>query len=247
MLNIDQISVRYDTRPVLEAFSVTIHKGSFIGLVGPNGAGKSTFFLAASGQLKPADGQITFDNRDIYLENIWHKSQVGYVHETPFLYPGLTVDEFLNFIGGVKRVPVAQLQNAIAELVDTMMLSEHQYKLNSELSMGMRKKVAIAAALLGPPRILFLDEALNGIDFESAFRIKERLRSFVKNGGTVLLSTHVLEVVEKLCDRYLLLNDGQLLADLQAAEIQAHKKKTNDIEQFLLEMLRGKSKSDNLS
>ncbi|MFQ5752797.1 MAG: ABC transporter ATP-binding protein [bacterium] len=208
-----------------------------MGLVGPNGAGKSTMLLAVSGQFRPDSGLIYYAGKDIYQENLWFKKRIGYVHEVPFLYPDLTVEDFIRFVAGVKKIPTEKLESEISVLFDRLLLAEERNKLTSDLSLGMRKKVAIAAALLGSPVILFLDEALNGVDFESTFHIKTLLREFVAQGGIVVLSTHVLEVVEKFCDRNLILKDGRLIADLSGDELANLKRSEAGLEGHLVELL----------
>ena len=211
---IENISVGYGGSQVIKSFSAEITPGSFVGLLGPNGAGKTTLLYAISGQFKPDEGSITCGDKDIFKHNLWFKYKIGYVHEAPFFYPKLTVEDFLYFIAGVKRVPNERCESEINSLLEAVLLTKHRTKRTSELSMGMRKKLAIAAAFIGSPEILFLDEALNGIDFEGAFHIKEKLKEFVDQGGAVILSSHVLETVEKLCSRNLIIKDGELLADI---------------------------------
>jgi ABC-2 type transport system ATP-binding protein len=239
-LLLNNIRTGYGGDPVIADLSLTIASGSFIGLLGPNGAGKSTLLLTIGGQFRPDAGRITYAGKDIYENNLWFKRKTGYVHESPFLYPRLTVTEFLRFVGGVKGVPKPGLSEVITRLLKDCQLEAQSMKLCAELSMGMRKKVLIAAALLGEPELVLLDEALNGVDFESAYHIKALLSNFVKRGGTVILSTHVLEVVEKLCDRYLILQDGRLAADLDA-EALAKATETPDargLEAYLIDILK---------
>jgi ABC-2 type transport system ATP-binding protein len=237
-LQVQRIELAYDDYVVLADFSLDLHRGSLIGLIGPNGAGKTTLMLALSGQFRPRKGTILFNGMDIYRHNREFKHRIGYVHEAPFFYAHLTAAEFLHFIAQVKRVPAGERTLRIDEILAQVCLTEDQDKLTGELSLGMKKKLAIAAALLGNPSLLVLDEALNGIDVESAYRIKEVLRKFVAGGGTVLLSTHVLEVIEKLCDRYLVLKAGRLLADVQAAEWKAARTDSDEgLEEYIIHLL----------
>jgi ABC-2 type transport system ATP-binding protein len=219
LIRIEDIAVSYGGGPVIYGLSTDIEGGTLVGLIGPNGAGKTTLLLSAAGQFKPVRGHVYFDGSDVYEHNRDYKGKVGYVHEDPFFYPYLTAEDFMRFVAGVKGVPEDDVEGQIHSLLKLVNLWEDREKVTSALSMGMRKKLAIAAAMAGRPRILFLDEALNGIDIESTYRIKRWLRDFVAAGGAIILSTHTLEVVEKLCDRYLLLKEGRVIADLKADEV----------------------------
>ena len=234
LLQIINLEISYNETPVIKNLSFNIKKGSFIGLIGPNGAGKTTLLLSISGQFRPGNGEIQFQDKNIYVKNLEYKKAIGYVHEKPFFYPYLTVVDFLRFVAGIKNVSPDVVEEQIQALLITVNLHNERQKLTSALSQGMSKKLAIAAALLGPPQIIFLDEALNGIDFESSFKIKEALKKYVDKGGTIILSTHVLEVIEKICDRYLVLKNGEIIADILAGEFQNSEK---DLEKYLIELL----------
>jgi len=237
-LRAKEVSLAYDSEVVIANLSLELSCGSLVGLIGPNGAGKTTLLLALSGQFHPRQGVITFQDQDIYQQNRIYKYRIGYVHEAPFQYPYLTVEEFLYFIGSIKNLKKGELADRIERVLQQVCLQEERRKLTGELSLGMKKKLAIAAALMGNPSLLFLDEALNGVDVESAYRIKEVLRTFVAGGGTVLLSTHVLEVIEKLCDRYLVLKAGRLLADVQATEWKAGRAGLSEgLEEYIIRLL----------
>lgn len=238
-LQIKNISVGYGGPQVIQNLTVTLSPGSFVGLLGPNGAGKTTLLLNISGQFKPDEGVVEYKQKDIYKNNLWFKRKIGYVHESPFFYPNLTVTEFMQFVAGIKKIPRETSDTEITTLLENILLFDQRTKLTSQISMGMRKKLAIASAFLGSPEIVFLDEALNGVDFESAFHIKEILTQFVGQGGMVILSSHVLETVEKLCSRNLILNDGKLIADLSAGKLEEINKKGQSLEGHLVEMLSG--------
>lgn len=234
LLQIENLEIAYNEEPVIKNLSFDIQSKSFIGLIGPNGAGKTTLLLSISGQFRPNNGEIKFHKKDIYKQNLEYKKALGYVHEKPFFYPYLTVEDFLRFVAGIKEVSRTEVEKQINELLQTVNLQDDSKKLTSALSQGMGKKLAIAAAMLGPPQIIFLDEALNGVDFESSFQIKNALKEYVTNGGTVILSTHVLEVIEKICDRYIFLKNGKIIADIIAREFQNSGK---DLEKYIIELL----------
>lgn len=239
-LEMTNIELGYGQKPVIENLSLSLQPGSLIGLIGPNGAGKTTLLLAASGQFRPARGTISCGGMDIYQDNLAYKYHTGYVHEVPYAWPWLTVAEFLAFTGRVKKVAIAEIPAQIDQLLQAVLLEAERQKLTGDLSQGMRKKLAIAAAFMGQPPLVFLDEALNGVDIESVYAIKQLLRSHAQAGGTVILSTHVLEVIEKLCDHYVVLQSGRVIADLDAAEWKAgHGQRAGGLEEYIMALLQG--------
>ncbi|MBN1562031.1 ABC transporter ATP-binding protein [candidate division KSB1 bacterium] len=233
-LSIANLILAYDKKPVVRDVTLDIKPGTVVGLIGPNGVGKTTFLLSISGQFRPRSGSIHFLDRDIYIDNYQYKKQIGYVHENPFFYAHMTAEDFLIFIARVKGMLRKDIEAQIDALLRAVRLHDERAKLTKHLSQGMRRKLAIAAAFIGSPKIIFLDEALNGVDIESAFQIKKLLLDFVKNGGAVVLSTHVMEVIEKLCDRYIIFKSGQIIADLSACEFEYV-----DLEQRVLTLLQG--------
>lgn len=239
ILKASHLEIGYDNLPVIRNLSLSVKSGSLVGLIGANGAGKTSLLLALSGQFQPRSGQISFNESDIYEDNIGFKMRIGYVHEKPFFYPYLRVEEFLHLVARIKGIPTSDIMSQIESSLESVSLHEERMKPASQLSMGMGKKLALAAALLGDPQILFLDEALDGIDVESAFRIKIMLRKMADDGKTVLLSTHVLDVIEKLCDRYVILKHGEIIADLDASEFKQMNLDTNgtDLEAFVVRLL----------
>ena len=241
ILEITDVDLGYEDNLVITNLNLTIDSGTFIGLVGPNGAGKTTFMSAASGQFLPQKGSIVYRGQDIYADNRNYKYKTGVVHEVPFCYPYLTVSDFLKFIEQIKMDKHKNLCSKTDEILEIVSLENEKNKLCSQLSMGMQKKLAIAAALTGSPEIIFLDEAFVNIDFESLFKIKRHLRDFTNNGGTVLFSTHILEVVEKICDRYIIMVKGKLIKDLTVDEFSRllESRPEIDFEKFILGLISG--------
>ena len=239
IMEVHNISISYGIDPVITELSLELHSNSFIGLIGPNGAGKTTLLLSLSGQLRPQQGQIIFENFDIYQRNLDFKGKIGYVHENPFFYSYLTLEEFLYFVGRIKKVGKNKIDSQVESMLRLVSLYDKREERTSILSMGMRKKLAIGAALINDPQIIFLDEALNGIDIEAAFQIKQFLKEFVSKGGTVILSSHVLEVIEKICDRYIVLKGGKILADLASTDCKSTDpaKIDDDLEKHIIHLL----------
>lgn len=233
LLEAERITVGYDGPPVIEDLTVSVHTRSFVGLIGPNGAGKSTLLKCLAGQFRPESGRVFYRDLDVYQENVEFKRLISYVHENPFFYPYLNAEEFLDFISRIKRVPKEDIPEKVESVLSTVQLLDQKKKLTADFSLGMRKKLAIGAAMLGDPGLIFLDEALSGIDVEGVFQIKQWLADLAVDGGTVILSSHTLEVLEKICDRFLVLKGGKIIADLKSDQFQ-----TPDLESRILQLLK---------
>jgi ABC-2 type transport system ATP-binding protein len=239
LIRIENAVISYGNDPIISGLSTTIESGTFVGLIGPNGAGKTTLLMSMSGQLRPLGGHIYLNDEDVYESNLKCKRNVGYVHDNPFFYPYLTAEDSLRFVASVRNVHEQDAKQQIRTLLTVTDMWDERDKLTSALSLGMRKKLAIAASMIGEPRVLFLDEALSGIEPASAFRIKRTLREFVSAGGIVVLSTHVMEAVETMCDRYLVLAKGKVVADLRAEDISGvgSVRVGSDLEEYITRLL----------
>lgn len=183
----------------------------FVGLIGHNGAGKSTLLRMLTGLLQPTEGTVEVDGVDVHGDPQAARRRLGAVPERPALYEYLTAREWLEFVAEVRGGA-----DAIDGLLQAMDLSGDADRLIREFSQGMRRKAALAAALLGDPAVVVLDESLNGLDPPSAARVKRLLRDRVDAGATVLLSTHVVDTVEKVADRVIMLAHGRVVADEDA-------------------------------
>lgn len=193
----------------VERIDLEVAHGTFLGLIGHNGAGKSTTLRLLTGQLAPTEGRLIIDGVDVHQQPREARLRFGAVPEQPALYEYLTAREMLSFVADVRGG-----HDAIEELLDTLDLSADADRLVREFSQGMRRKTALAAALLGDPKVVVLDESLNGLDPPSAARVKARLRRHVDGGGTVVLSTHVVETVQAVADRVVMLAHGRVVADV---------------------------------
>lgn len=199
----------------VDRIDFTIPAGSFVGLIGHNGAGKSTVLKMLMGLVHPTEGAVKVDGVDVIADPKAARMRIGAVPEEPSLYEWLTAREFLEFVAAVRGGGNIESALEVADLGSDAMRPIHEY------SQGMRRRTALAAALLGEPPVLVLDEALNGLDPPSAMRIKRLLRDRVDRGGTVLLSTHVIDTVEKVADRVILLSSGRVLADKRTEDLGA--------------------------
>jgi ABC-2 type transport system ATP-binding protein len=191
---------------------LSVWGGEIFGFLGPNGAGKTTTIKMLIGLLKPTAGNAFIGGHNIQHDPIAAKSLLGYVPDEPYLPEKLTAREFLQFMGGLYRIPAADIQRRGEELLKLFDLEEHGDELVGGFSHGMRQKTALAGALLHDPRVLFLDEPTVGLDPRSARLIKDILRQLAARGTAVFLTTHILEIAERLCDRVAIISGGRVIA-----------------------------------
>jgi ABC-2 type transport system ATP-binding protein len=210
------VSRRFGRVRALSEIDLKIGPGVFVGLIGHNGAGKSTLLRVLTGLLRPDEGRVEVAGVDVYADPQRARTVLGIVPETPALYEFLTAREWLEFVASV-RGGMADVDRWL-EAFD---LAGDADRLLREFSQGMRRKAAIAAAFLAEPRVLILDESLNGLDPPSAARVKALLRERVDQGTTVILSTHVVETVAQVADRVIMLAHGRVVEDQQAKDLAA--------------------------
>lgn len=196
----------------VDDIELDIPRGSFFGLVGPNGAGKTTTIMMSTGLLRPNAGTALIEGIDIWWEAPKAKAVIGVLPEDLPLFDRLTGSELLMFTGLIRRLPPQMVKDRSESLLRFLDLADSQGKLIVDYSHGMRKKIALAAALLHNPSVLFLDEPFEGIDPGASRGIREALENYVASGGTVIFSSHVMEVVERLCDRLAIINHGRIVA-----------------------------------
>jgi len=215
-MSIELVGVRKSFGPVVavDRIDLVVEPGTFVGLIGHNGAGKSTVLRMITGLLRPTEGQVRIGGVDVVAQPLEARQRFGAVPETPALYEYLTAREFLEFVAEVRGA------DDIDEALDLTGLGSDADRLIREYSQGMRRKTALAAAMLGKPEVLVLDEALNGLDPPSAARVKNALRVCADRGQTVLLSTHVVETVQAVADRVVMLAHGRVVADENTAEME---------------------------
>ncbi len=190
--------------------SLTIPGGKVFGLLGPNGAGKSTTVKCITGVVRPTAGRILVEGIDAAEKPAEVKGLIGYVPETPVLFRTLTGRELLTLVGRLHHLDEKLLASRIDELLGSLGLSTKAHERIQSYSKGMTQKLAIAAALIHNPRVLILDEALNGLDASAAAVLKRLLRAFADSGKTVIFCSHILEVVERLCDQIAVMAQGKV-------------------------------------
>lgn len=208
-----------DTRAVYDA-SLNVDHGEVFGLLGPNGSGKSTLMKMILGLLKPDDGSITVGGFDVQRNPVDVRRIVGYVPESPRLYEFLTGIEYLDFIADLYKLTAETKRERIREFLKAFELDGRENEMLSGYSQGMKQKAAIIAALLHKPKVLILDEPLNGLDPRSARIVKDLIHKLANEGVTTVFSTHVLEIAEAICSRIAIMHQGQVLAEGSVAELR---------------------------
>ncbi len=204
---------RFDSLCAVDAIDLRVERGTFYGFLGPNGAGKSTTIKMLTGLLASSAGTMRILGEDVAIpaRALAVKQRVGVVPENLCLFENLTAREYLTFIGRMYRLPKATIEERTQELLLMMGLQNEEKKLALEYSHGMRKKLALAAALLPNPELLFLDEPFEGVDAVASRVLRDTLKRCVERGGTVFLTSHVLEIVEKLCTHVGIIAQGKLV------------------------------------
>jgi ABC-2 type transport system ATP-binding protein len=208
----------------VDGVALRVEQGTFYGFLGPNGAGKSTTIKMLTGLLAPTSGSMRILGRDISDPQLalQVKRQVGVVPENLHLFEYLTAREFLIFTGRMYLLDASVIRNRVDELLETMGLQGEEKKLVLEFSHGMRKKLAMAAALLPNPDLLFLDEPFEGVDAVASRMLRDVLQRCVSRGATVFLTSHVLEIVEKLCTHVGIIVKGKLVCEESMSELRLH-------------------------
>ncbi len=211
----------YGSFTAVDRMSLEVREGVVFGLLGPNGAGKSTTVKCVAGLLRPTSGRILVNDVDVARDPLAVKAMLGYVPETPALFRTLTGLELMTLVGRLHRMEENELSRRSAELLESFGLGGKADEQVQAYSKGMAQKLAIAAALLPNPRVLILDEALNGLDAASAAVLKQLIRGLADAGKTVVFCSHILEVVERLCDEIAIVAQGRIRARGSVSEIMA--------------------------
>jgi ABC-2 type transport system ATP-binding protein len=206
------VSKRFD-RPAVEALDLTIYGGEFYALVGPNGAGKTTTLRMVVGLLRPDAGSIHIDGIDALSNPVAAKQMTAWLSDEPMIYDKLTPYEYLEFVAGLWRIDPRPAEARARELLGWLGLEPHAHERCEGFSRGMRQKVALAGALVHDPKLIILDEPLTGLDAGTARQVKDVLRARVRDGGTIIMTTHILEVAERMADRIGVIAGGRLIAE----------------------------------
>jgi ABC-2 type transport system ATP-binding protein len=218
-LEIHGLVKRFD-RPAVDSLELTVRTGEFYALVGPNGAGKTTTLRMIAGLLRPDAGTIRIGGIDALAEPVAAKQIVAWVSDEPMIYDKLTPREYLEFVAGLWGVEPALAASRAETLLDWLDLAPHADERCESFSKGMRQKVTLAGALVHEPRVIILDEPLTGLDAGSARQVKNVLRERTRTGGTIVMTTHILEVAERMADRIGIIAHGKLIAEGTLEELR---------------------------
>jgi ABC-2 type transport system ATP-binding protein len=221
----------------VDGIDLNVPRGSFYGFLGPNGAGKSTTIKCLTGLLAPSSGSLRILGLDPRTDPVEVKRQVGVVPEDLALFERLSGRETLGFIGRVHALDAGVTAKRTGELLELMDLTSAADGLVADFSHGMRKKLSLAAALLPAPRLLFLDEPFEGIDAVASRQIRNLLLTYVRSGGTIFLTSHILEIVERLCDHIGVIHGGRLVAQGPIEELRAGLAGQETLEEMFLRLV----------
>ena len=212
MLKVEGLTKLYSGIPAVQDVSFQIQRGEILGYLGPNGSGKSTTVKVLTGLVEPTRGHVYLDGVDVRQDLITYKQRLGYVPEEPHLYTYLSGREYLKLIGGLRRLPQPALDRKIDDLLELFDLTSSRHMGLASYSKGMRQKILLTAALLHNPDILILDEPFSGLDVTATSILKGLLKTLAAEGKILFYSSHVLEVVERVCDRVMILQSSRVVA-----------------------------------
>jgi ABC-2 type transport system ATP-binding protein len=213
MIELRNLTKKFGTFTAVDNVTLSIGKGQFFGFLGPNGAGKTTTIKMLTGLYAPTSGSCSVDTYDLQTHPLAAKRSIGYVPDQPFLYDKLTGREFLYFIGGLFNMSLDELRVRVEEYETMFEIGDFIDRRAEEFSQGMRQRIVLAAALIHSPKVLVIDEPLVGLDPRSARIVKDSLKQKTKDGLTIFMSTHLLEIVEELCDRIAIIKEGRIIYD----------------------------------
>ena len=226
-LTIRGLTKAYD-KPAVRGLDLTLHPGEFYALLGPNGAGKTTSLRMTAGLLRPDSGAIHIFGIDALEDPVAAKSITAWVPDEPLVYDKLTPTEYLELVAGLWQVDPATAAREAQALLADLGLAPHAHERCGGFSKGMRQKVALDGALIHAPRLIILDEPLTGLDAGSARQVKTILLDRVRDGATVLMTTHILEVAERMAERIGIIAEGRLIAEGTLADLRARMAASGD-------------------
>ncbi len=219
MLEVNHLCKRYRGIPSIEDVNFHVRAGEIVGYLGPNGSGKSTTVKIITGLLQPNEGSVLFEGKDIHEDMVGFRSILGYVPEEAHVYTYLSGLEYLQLVGRLRGLEEGDIERKATQMLKLLGLESWRYSPISFYSKGMKQRVLIAAALMHNPKLLVFDEPLSGLDVVSARLFKDLLQELAAQGKAILYISHVLEVVEQVCDRVIVIAKGKILADAAPAEL----------------------------
>ncbi len=238
-LDIRGLVKRFDARAAVDHLDLTVRAGEFYALLGPNGAGKTTTLRMVAGLLRPDAGSVSIFGHDALADPLSAKRVTAWVSDEPMIYDKLTPFEYLEFVAGLWGIAGDVAEARARELIDWLDLGPHAHQRCEGFSKGMRQKVALAGALVHEPRLIILDEPLTGLDAGSARLVKDVLLERVRAGATIIMTTHILEVAERMAERIGMIAGGRLIAEGTLDELRTHfGETTSSLEDIFLGLVR---------
>ncbi len=232
LIEIQNVTKKFGSFTAVDNLNLKVEAGEFFGFLGPNGAGKTTTIKMMTGLYLPNAGHCFINGYDVHRTPLEAKRSFGYVPDQPFLYEKLTGREFLHFVGGLFGMKYEAVKKKIDSVTDLFEIGSFMDKRAEEYSQGMRQRVVLTAALLHDPKVLIIDEPIVGLDPRSARLVKDTLKQKTKEGITVFMSTHLLEIVEELCDRIAIVKAGKIIYE------DVPGKRNGELEEFFLELTK---------
>jgi ABC-2 type transport system ATP-binding protein len=240
MIDLQKVTKLYGSFVAVDDISLHVPRGVLYGFLGPNGAGKTTTLRMIAGILRPSQGRVQLGGDDVHANPLAAKMRLGFIPDRPFVYDKLTGAEFLRFVAGLYGQEGDSVERRIAELLEVFELTSWKDELVEAYSHGMRQKLIISSALIHRPECIVVDEPMVGLDPKAARLLKNIFRQFVGKGGTVLMSTHTLEVAEAMCDRVAIIKHGRIVASGTVEELR-HQQQAGDasLEELFLKLTGG--------
>ena len=239
MIRLENLTKLYGSFRAVDAISLHVPRGALYGFLGPNGAGKTTTLRMIAGILRPTAGRVLIGDADLAVDPIAAKRRLGFIPDRPFVYDKLTGAEFLRFVAGLYGQDGQLVERRIDELLEIFELSTWKNELVESYSHGMRQKLIISSALIHRPDVIVVDEPLVGLDPRAARLLKDLFRGFTGRGGTVLMSTHTLEIAEALCDRIAIIQGGKIVAHGTMHELRRQHAADVGLEDLFLRLTGG--------
>lgn len=241
MIEINNLTKVFKKVTALDNLSLEVKQGEIFGFLGPNGAGKTTLIKILCGLLKPTGGEVSIGGYKLGKDDAKIKQIIGLISDNPFVYPKLTGREFLEFVGNLYFIPKSEQEKKIPDYLEMFELAAGADDLTETYSRGMQQKLVFASVLLHNPKVIFLDEPMVGLDPKSTRLVKEKLLHLAKDGITIFMSTHTLEIAEKICSRIGIIQRGKLLALGTKEELRANARllDNQNLEEIFLHLTSG--------
>lgn len=245
MIRLENLTKKYGNFTAVNNIDLHVARKELFGFLGPNGAGKTTTLRMIAGILRPTEGRVFLGGDDVSLDPMSAKARLGFIPDRPFLYEKLTGAEFLRFVAGLYSQDGNVVEQRIDELLQLFELTVWKDELIEAYSHGMRQKLIISSALIHRPEVIVVDEPMVGLDPRAARLLKDIFRAFVDKGGTVLMSTHTMEVAEAMCDRVAIIQEGKIVASGSMADLRNQTAAGNaSLEELFLKVTGGAAEKE---